>query len=73
MFKLLNNIAYIPDDCKQIYAANGFTRASNSVQLTRPYARINIYLHLFLYRLFIINIQYNVTVEEFKDFYLNLL
>ena len=42
MFKLLNNMVYIPDDRKPKHAVNG-TRACNSIQLIRPYARTDTY------------------------------
>ena len=71
MFKLLNNIVYIPNDCKPV---NGTTRASNSMELIRSCARADIYLHSFFVQtisdcnnLRLSNID-SVIVEEFKEF-----
>ena len=50
LFKLLNQFVYIPENLLPVYSPSGITRASHSIQLIKPYARINVYLNSFFPR-----------------------
>ena len=67
-FKLLKQLVYVPENCLPAHS-----RASHFIQLTKPFARANIYLNSFFPRTISdwnklhITTLTNVSMEEFKD------
>ena len=69
---------YVPENCLPALSPGGITRASHSIQLTRPFARTNIYLNSFFpctisdwNKLQITRTLSNVSIEEIKDILIN--
>ena len=66
---------YISENLLPVYSPSGITRASHSIQLIRPYARMNLYLNPFFPHTISDwnNFQMNfLSIEDFKDFSVNL-